>query len=70
MQACEVVVRIEDFAFENKEAPMAIYQGVLLCLRDAHLPVRVNAALALPTLLNYEGSEFQKPILRIFQDMH
>ncbi|KAI9016788.1 armadillo-type protein [Hyaloraphidium curvatum] len=53
-RACEIFVKLGDYEFENREGVMAVYRGIIGCLKDANLPVRVAAALTLPQLLQHE----------------
>ncbi|KAI8822933.1 armadillo-type protein [Fimicolochytrium jonesii] len=46
-RACNTLLTYEDVDFENVEHQQLAFRGVLDCLRDSELPVRVSGALAL-----------------------
>lgn len=53
-RACEFLNRFADMEFKNQAVVQAAYQGVTECLFDQHLPVQVEAALALQPLVRHE----------------
>jgi len=53
-RACEMMNRFADIEYKNQENLAIAYQGVLKCLTENELPVRVEAALALQPLIRQD----------------
>ncbi|KAI8909993.1 armadillo-type protein [Powellomyces hirtus] len=61
-RACETLLSYEEARFENDEHRQYAFQGVLACLRDSDLPVRVSGAMALRPFLTIKSiHEAMKP---------
>ncbi|ORY80013.1 importin-7 [Protomyces lactucae-debilis] len=53
-RACEMMNRFAEIDFANEQNVATAYEGVLKCLTEKELPVRVEAALALQPLIRQE----------------
>ncbi|KAJ3159832.1 hypothetical protein HDU86_001484 [Geranomyces michiganensis] len=61
-RACSTILGFSDLEYTNDQNAQYAFQGILHCLKDAELPVRVAAALALPIFLdNVSITEALKP---------
>lgn len=54
-RACEFLNHYAEVKFENVENIFVAYQSVLSCMDDEHLPVQIEAALALQPMVHHEG---------------
>ncbi|KAG0343672.1 hypothetical protein BG004_005100 [Podila humilis] len=64
-RACEMVNHFSDLDFEDASNVGVIFNGVMECLRDTELPVKVTAALALGRMIQHEDvCEAMKPHLQ------
>lgn len=59
VRALDMVEKFEevDMAWPDSEQLVKMFKMVMTCMTDDHLPVRVQAALALPELVRYEEGE-------------
>lgn len=53
-RACEMMNRFADLEFKDQQNLARAYQGVMKCLTESELPVRVEAALALQPLIRQD----------------
>lgn len=53
-RACEMMNRFADIEFEDQQNLAVAYRGVMHCLTEPELPVRVEAALALQPLIRQD----------------
>lgn len=53
-QACDVLLKFGEIDYTNNEQLGAAFQGVIQCLKDPELPVRVSAALSIPPFFRHK----------------
>lgn len=70
-RACDVLEKFSDLDFKDENNVVLIYQNIMQCLNDSHLPVRVEAALALQPLIRHDfiRKSMQETIPQIMQEL-
>lgn len=59
-RTCEVVAKFSEISFKNDANLGALYRGILGCFEDDHLPIQLEAALALQSFVKIP--EFQEAL--------
>jgi hypothetical protein len=54
-RACEFLNRYSEIQFKNPQNVSFAYQSIINCMNDEHLPVQVEASLALQPMIRHEG---------------
>ncbi|TGZ77434.1 ARM repeat-containing protein [Ascodesmis nigricans] len=70
-RACDVLEKFSQLDFKDENNVVLIYQNIMQCLHDTHLPVRVEAALALQPLIRHDfiRKSMQETIPQIMQEL-
>ncbi|CAG8526480.1 11131_t:CDS:10 [Ambispora gerdemannii] len=53
-RACDTLIRFSNIEFQNQSNLAAAFQGITECMQDPELPVKVQAALGLQSLIHHD----------------
>ncbi|CAG8832868.1 25922_t:CDS:2, partial [Racocetra persica] len=53
-RACDMMIRFDSLDFEQESNLGIAFQGITNCMRDEELPVKVQACLALQSMIRHE----------------